>query len=187
MLTGRTVHDTAATIGRSRETVSRWKNENPHFQAELNKRRLEMFDALQNRMQSLAGRAIDVIDQHLLNGNLKAATELLKIINVPNLAPPQSSELDPAFLIKTYTEDLVRRNTRSTPFAGNACPSQFMKEVAHDLAQQYCELYKVDSPVMAAIKTLGETLQTSGHASANYIDKKKGEIIHGRPQQQSHS
>ena len=39
LVLGKTDQETATTVGVARETVNRWRNENPYFAAELNKQR----------------------------------------------------------------------------------------------------------------------------------------------------
>ena len=39
LVQGKTDQETAQAVGVTRETVNRWRNDNPHFAAELNKQR----------------------------------------------------------------------------------------------------------------------------------------------------
>jgi len=153
LLSGHSVNETAALVKRTRETVSRWKAL-PHFEVALNALRLEMFDALRNRLQSMAKKAVDVMEQHLNDGSLTAAANILRIIDMPKQLPPQSNEVDASAIIKNYVEELVRRDSRSKPFSGQATPNEFMRKVADDLAEQLRLQYVVDSPLTTAISEL---------------------------------
>lgn len=47
--------EVAEKINFARETVTRWRNENPYFQAELNRKRQEIWGAAQDRLRALGG------------------------------------------------------------------------------------------------------------------------------------
>ena len=45
LVQGRTDQETAETVGVARETVTRWRNDNPHFAAQLNRQRRFIWDS----------------------------------------------------------------------------------------------------------------------------------------------
>ena len=55
---GKTVTDTAKTIGVDRRTLQRWQTRDPFFQSEYNQQRQELFDSMQLRIQGLMGKAL---------------------------------------------------------------------------------------------------------------------------------
>ena len=69
-------------MGVARETVTRWRNDNPHFAAELNKQRQLIWEANHDRLRSLAGKAVDTIEAGLDAGDTKAAVEVLKAVGL---------------------------------------------------------------------------------------------------------
>jgi hypothetical protein len=78
LIAGRSDVEVAAKVGVTRETVNRWRNWNPLFVATLNEWRLDLWKATRERLRHLNAQALDVIEQHLRAGNLKAALALLK-------------------------------------------------------------------------------------------------------------
>jgi len=75
IIRGATDAETARTAGVARQTVNEWRNWNPTFQAELNRRRKEQWHAATERLRSLAGRAVEVLDDDLRGDDPKARRE----------------------------------------------------------------------------------------------------------------
>ena len=46
-------------MGFARETVTRWRNDNPHFAAQLNRRRRFIWSNSHDRLRALASKAVD--------------------------------------------------------------------------------------------------------------------------------
>jgi hypothetical protein len=80
LLQGKSDRATAEAVGVSRQTVWEWRNRNPVFIAELNRRRFELWDEAQERMKSLANLAIDVVELQLGSGDPKAALAAAKYV-----------------------------------------------------------------------------------------------------------
>jgi len=79
ILQGLTDEEVASRIGASRQTVNKWKNKNPVFIAELNRRRKEIHDASRDKLIRLASKAIDTLEKEVEAGNWKVALEVLKM------------------------------------------------------------------------------------------------------------
>ena len=62
LVQGRTDQETAETVGVARETVTRWRNDNPHFTAELNRQRRLIWGDSHDRLRALAGKAVDTLE-----------------------------------------------------------------------------------------------------------------------------
>ena len=62
LILGHTDHAVAEQIGVARETICRWRNENPYFMAELNRRRKDVWQTAQERLRGLVGKAIDILE-----------------------------------------------------------------------------------------------------------------------------
>ncbi len=62
LVLGKTDQETAKAVGVARETVNRWKNDNPYFAAELNKRRKQLWGANGDRLRALTTKAVDAIE-----------------------------------------------------------------------------------------------------------------------------
>ena len=80
LLQGKSDRATAEAVGVSRQTVCEWRNKNPVFTAELNRRRFELWDEAQERMKSLANRALDVVELQLGSDDPKASLAAAKYV-----------------------------------------------------------------------------------------------------------
>ena len=65
LITGKSDGETGKTVGVARQTVWNWRNNDPYFKAELNKRRQALWAASQDRIRSLAADALDVLEEDL--------------------------------------------------------------------------------------------------------------------------
>jgi len=63
LLAGKTDKQAAKAAGVSRETVNRWRNHDPYFQAELNRRQQEIWNAHKMSLRGLVGDAIETISR----------------------------------------------------------------------------------------------------------------------------
>ncbi len=82
LVLGKTDQETAKAVGVARETVNRWKNENPYFAAELNKQRKQLWGANGDRLRPLTTKAVDAIETALDAGDSKSAIEVLKAVGI---------------------------------------------------------------------------------------------------------
>ena len=90
LLAGKTQADAAALAGVAAETVSRWKRQDALFVATWQNRRRQVWDAHAQRLRNLAGRALDVVEQGLDAGDLRAAALVLKSVDLGDLAAPEA-------------------------------------------------------------------------------------------------
>jgi hypothetical protein len=89
LATGQTITQTAEAVNVSRQTVSEWVNHHAAFQAELNKRRQELWQAHADRLRSLVPKALDVIERELDGENsLRAAAHILRAAGLNNMPKP---------------------------------------------------------------------------------------------------
>lgn len=83
LLAGQTVTAAAAAVGVARETVSRWRNSDPAFQAAYNAALQSVYDAGQARLLEARGKALDrlaaLVDSKTPEIALKAAAVLLRV------------------------------------------------------------------------------------------------------------
>lgn len=83
LLAGQTITAAAATVGVARETVSRWRNNDPAFQAAYNAVLQSVYDAGQARLLEARGKALDrlatLVDSTDEATALKAAAALLRV------------------------------------------------------------------------------------------------------------
>lgn len=69
LLTGATDQATAQAVGVTRQTVWIWRNENPEFIAELNRRRAAVWAGQTERLRALATKALGVLESDLENAD----------------------------------------------------------------------------------------------------------------------
>jgi hypothetical protein len=74
---GTSVSETAKRLKVSRRTIERWVRE-PHFAADLNRRRQELWSSAHDRSRLLVHRALDVFESELKANNLGAARDVLR-------------------------------------------------------------------------------------------------------------
>ena len=94
LVQGRSEQDTAETVGVARETVTRWRNDNPHFTAELNRQRRLIWSDSHDRLRALASKAVDTLETSLDEGDSRVALEVLKAIGLYGQVQPPSGPED---------------------------------------------------------------------------------------------
>ena len=79
----------AKEIGAARETVCRWRKNNPAFIAVLNQRRMAIWHASKDRMRRNIALALDVLETALKAGDVRVALEFVKRVDkdVPPIGP----------------------------------------------------------------------------------------------------
>ena len=121
---GKSKTEVASEVGVSRQQLHRW-DKNVYFRAAFSKRHAELWQENKERLRSLAGKAVAVIESELESHNLKAAVELLKIVGLSNgkiaLAQPAKSvedllEIEAAKLTDAYMSNMTRPSTTQEIF-----------------------------------------------------------------------
>ena len=83
LLSGHTITETAEIIGVTRETVSRWRNSDPTFEAAYNEGLLSKWEASHKKLIDIQAKAIDKLGELLDSSDqavaLKAAAALVRI------------------------------------------------------------------------------------------------------------
>ena len=78
LLTGSTVTDAAVAAGVARTTVHRWLKDDWVFQAELNRERREIRDAIRSQLLRAAESAVRSVSRAIDEGDLRVAMDVLK-------------------------------------------------------------------------------------------------------------
>ena len=76
------------------QTVTRWRNDNPHFTAELNRQRRLIWGDSHDRLRALASKAVDVLETAHSEGDSRVALEVLKAIGLCGQVRPPSGPED---------------------------------------------------------------------------------------------
>jgi hypothetical protein len=122
LILGHTDHTVAEQIGVARETICRWRNENPYFMAELNRRRKDVWQTAQERLRGLVGKAIDILEKALQPDDVKAAVTVLRAANLYGNVGAPHGETDPELVLLAQAEawavqELRRQGPQDDPLA----------------------------------------------------------------------
>ncbi|MBY0005736.1 hypothetical protein H7K05_10405 [Priestia aryabhattai] len=83
LIIGKTDKEVADVVGINRVTVTKWRNYDLHFQAELNKCRRVIWNASIDRMRALVPQAIERLEQEVKSeSGWKVALEVIKIAGI---------------------------------------------------------------------------------------------------------
>jgi hypothetical protein len=104
LVLGKSDREVAENLGLARETVTRWRHEHPVFIAELNHRRKALWTEAHDRLRTLVGKAVDILEQAVAGGDLKAAVEVLKIVKLHGQVSPPSGPEDPELVLWQQAE-----------------------------------------------------------------------------------
>jgi len=86
LVVGKSDQAVADAVGVSRPTVTSWRLYDPYFQAELNRRRKEVWGAATDRLRSLLPKAFDTLEKALDEGSYQAALALIKLAGLDGVA-----------------------------------------------------------------------------------------------------
>jgi hypothetical protein len=106
IVTGRSDAEVARLLNLHRVTVTRWRLYNHVFQAELNRRRQEIWGAAADRLRATLRKALRVFHRQIASGNedlaFRAARALLQLAGTRRFAPPDpdTAPLDPAGVLE---------------------------------------------------------------------------------------
>lgn len=145
ILLGNSMTQVSSKLGIDRKTLFLWRK-GPVFIAELNRRRLEALEASDQRLRRLSEKAVSVIEKHLDEGSLQAATVLLKLVQG---LPQPDKEIDPQRLLKHQAEEYAVQFWNESPFAEDEfSPMTYANPNFKALARYYYEAltlrYKLD-------------------------------------------
>ena len=80
LLTGGTHREAAEAAGVARTTVTEWVNHRSTFCRELERRRWQRAEQVNDRIGALTTRSLDVIEKHVSAGDLRAALGVLRLL-----------------------------------------------------------------------------------------------------------
>ena len=145
LLTGMPVTKIAQRLGIDRKTLYEWRK-NPVFQAEYNRRRLEASDAMDQRLRRLSDKAVDVVEKHLDEGSLQAATALLKLAAT---MPKPKLSTNPQIILRNDIERNVFEYFRQRPFEekrlGSISANGPLAESCVDIYEFYTKKYGIQT------------------------------------------
>ena len=118
LLQGKTDGEVAAITCVTRQTVNQWRNDNPFFQAELNKRRREAWEEFMQEYRELMMSSVQTIKAAVNNGDVKTARW---------------------FVEKVGLDMVIRQNMDIEPPMGLTDPDDILMHKAHKQAEMEIE------------------------------------------------
>jgi len=95
LMAGKNLTAVASQVGVCRKTVSQWRNQDPEFIAELNRRRHAHYSDIGDKLRALLDPAVDVLAEQLSDRydhtRFRAATTLLRLANVKSVIAMEES------------------------------------------------------------------------------------------------
>ena len=88
LMQGKTDQEVADSVGVHRVTVTKWRNQDPYFQAELNKQRKDLWSSEVERLRAMLGVAVDAIRHELEKDNPRVALQLIKLLGLEKIGQP---------------------------------------------------------------------------------------------------
>ena len=143
LVAGSRDREVSEAVGVNRVTVSRWRNHDPLFQAELNRSRREIWSSSTDRLRALLPHALDRLESELGGGpnGWKVALALLGITGLDFSSPKTKQSLgtlgigstDPEGIIKAHAH--ARRPDRFEELRGDAVTGSELAVAEAELAQ----------------------------------------------------
>lgn len=87
LILGKSDREVAEEVGVTRETVSRWRNENVYFMSALNQERKALWKASRDRVWALVDKALSAIEKSVDEGDTKSAFAILRMVKF-EVEPP---------------------------------------------------------------------------------------------------
>jgi len=128
---GKTDQETAQAVGVVRETVTRWRNDNPHFAAELNKQRRVIWGTNQDRLRSLVGKAVDALEAALDAQDSRAAVEVLKAVGIYGQIEPPLGPEDAELVLWSKAKSLADLEINRRGPSGNLTLDFLLRDEEH--------------------------------------------------------
>jgi len=91
LVTGKTDQATGDAVGVNRATVLKWRLHDPLFQAELNRRRADLWGTAAERLRALLPKALDVLANQLddQDHGLQAAIAVVRLAGLEKIGAPK--------------------------------------------------------------------------------------------------
>lgn len=143
IMEGKSDRAAAEAVGVARQTIWEWRNRDIIFIAALNKARIEMWGEARERLKSLTGQAVDVLERQLGSDDpkiaLAAARHILQVNNLGSMDALKVGLTDPEAIIMTRLrsdarKELIEKNKKKSPYSSlNLDPlSREIDEIALD-------------------------------------------------------
>ena len=134
LVTGKSDQETAGAVGVNRVTVTKWRLYDVWFQAELNRRRQDLWGAAAERLRGMLPKALEVLEGQLGDPDRKltAAVQVVKLAGLERLGYPRG-ETDPEAILS----NLARQ--RDLELMAGLTVSASRKTILADLERRLAE------------------------------------------------
>jgi len=112
LVVGKTDQEVAEVVGVTRQTVNGWRNANPWFGAELNRRRQDLWGVSVDQLRALLPRAVAVLAQELElgPGSARVAVDILRLAGLDRTKAPH--KLDTLLVGSTDPAEIIDAEVR---------------------------------------------------------------------------
>ena len=125
LMTGTDQETAASAAGVSRATVNRWVKHHPEFQAELNRRRRQLFDQQVDRVRQIDNMALENLRQRIEAGDEKASELWLKMRGLAALDTSKTGPTSSDAIIGAQVDGRIREINRENLEALQAAASPY--------------------------------------------------------------
>jgi hypothetical protein len=108
LVAGQRVRDIATALQLSPNEVDSWRQAHPVFVARLNQAKHRLWDESQDRLRALVPEAIATLEKAMKQGSVRAAVELLKIVQLHGQIPAPQGPEDPQLVLWHQAEQWAR-------------------------------------------------------------------------------
>lgn len=115
LVIGKTDKEVADLVAVNRVTVTKWRNYDIYFQAELNKRRKEVWNTSIDRIRNLVPKAIERLEQEIeAENSWKVALEIVKIAGISSNDVKHIGKEDPNQILSEMAQQKMMNELIST-------------------------------------------------------------------------
>jgi hypothetical protein len=137
LLAGKTDGETAEAVSVHRVTVTKWRLYDPWFQAELSRRRHELFGAAAERLRAMVPQALTIVEEELGRGfNVFLALRVLRMTGLDEAGAVHfgTSETDAeAIIAKQVAARVVQKNAERHKYQS---PTELLLEEQNPAGQR---------------------------------------------------
>lgn len=135
LASGGTTADAAEAADVSRQTVSKWRNHHPGFQAALNLRRRDLNQERADRIRDLDAQALATVATAIDNGDIAAALAWVKSRRLHTVNVNAVGLIDAEAMMETKAKAIQERPEHQDPIYDLINDSQLSRRDALELAE----------------------------------------------------
>jgi hypothetical protein len=138
LMSGKNDRETAEAIRVNRVTVTRWRLNDPVFQAALNVRRKEIFGAGADRLLALVPRALDILQEEMNRPDnphrARLALRVLELAGIRNATP--DGKTSPEEIVEDMVKSRLAERKKNRPWRDGVFADQARADVLNELEEK---------------------------------------------------